>query len=125
MLADLNNMLVKERELANEELHKINQSEPIVHVLSNGLVQCWAPNGTNIYLNKSILNALYNLADECEKHMIYNWVIPWSDDLYVQTISPLTLGTEPKIFKKYEIDGQLPDVNPKIAELIESRVKKA
>lgn len=76
-------------------------------------------------LTLDALEALIRVVEETYKETIDDYVIPWTDGLYVQQIHPLLLNTMPKKFKKYEIDGQLPDVNPKIAELIESRVKKA
>lgn len=88
--------------------------------------------GVRLYLNDAQvrltvddLEALIRVVEETEKETIDDYVIPWTDGLYVQQIHPLLLNTAPKKFKKYEIDGQLPDVNPKIAELIETRVKKA
>ena len=78
-----------------------------------------------VELTMDDLEALIRVVEETKKETIDDYVIPWADGLYVQQIHPLLLNTMPKKFKKYEIDGQLPDVNPKIAELIESRVKKA
>lgn len=80
---------------------------------------------SQINLTMDDLEALIRVVEETYKETIDDYVIPWTDGLYVQQIHPLLLNTAPKKFKKYEIDGQLPDVNPKIAELIETRVKKA
>ena len=71
------------------------------------------------------LEALIRVVQETKKETIDDYVIPWADGLYVQQIHPLLLNTVPKKFKEYEINGQLPDVNHKIVELIEKRIKKA